>query len=154
MFESKDAMPISYQGIRELGYLSELFVQGFSPSMLAAQLACSPAPLISDAPDFLANELVELWAWMYSNDLFEYDHFLPHIASTSTLKWPISVTKVSFKHEILKMVCTCKPQELDDDEYIALLRFHLLLLHITHLQDAGFVQHIYHCANPIYSKVV
>ncbi len=122
--------------------------------MHAVLLACSPAPLMPDAPDFLAKELVELWARMYSNDLLEYDHFLPHIASTPTLKWPIFVTKVSFKLDMLEMACSHKLQELDDDEYITLLWFGLLLPHITHLQDAGFVQHLYHCSNPIYSKIV
>src|SRR5260370_24920919 len=154
MFKSKDVMSIGYWGIGELGYLSELFAQGFSPSMLAELLACLPASLISDAPNFMAKELVELWAWMYSNDLLEYDCFPPCIASPPTLKWPISVTEVSFKLDVLKMVCICKPQELDDDEYITLLQFGLLLPHITHLQDAGFVQHLYCCTNPIYSKVV
>jgi len=61
---------------------------------------------------------------------------------------------VSFKLDILEMACTHKLQELDDDEYIALLQFGLLLPCITHLQDAGFVQHLYHCTNPVYSKVV
>ena len=122
--------------------------------MLAELLTCLPASLISDAPNFMAKDLVELWAWMYSNDLLEYDHFLPCIASPPTLKWPISVTEVSFKLDILEMACTHKLQELDDDEYIALLQFGLLLPHIPYLQDAGFVQHLYCCTNPIYSKVV
>src|SRR5258708_5341441 len=28
------------------------------------------------------------------------------------------------------------------------------LQRITRLQDAGFVQHLYHCANPVYSRVI
>ncbi len=122
--------------------------------MLAILLARSPAPLIPEAANFSAKELVELWAWMYSQDLLEYDHFLPHIASVSTLKQPVSLTEVSFKLNVLKFVCMCKPKELNDDEYVALLQFSLLLPCITWLQDAGFVQHLYCCANPIYSRVV
>src|SRR6266436_9743067 len=104
-------MPIGYRGIGELGYLSELFAQGFNPSMLAILLARSPAPLIPEAADFSAKELVELWARMYSQDLLEYDHFLPHIASVSTLKWPVSLTEVSFKLDVLKSnLCVCISQ--------------------------------------------
>src|SRR5258708_38584113 len=134
-FELKDFMPIGYRGIGELGYLSELFAQGFNPSMLAILLAHSPAPLIPEAANFSAKELVELWAWMYSQDLLEYDCFLPPIASVSTLKQPVSLTEVSFKLDALKVVCVHKPKELNDDEYVALLQFSLLLLHVTQLQD-------------------
>ena len=147
-------MPIGYQGVGELGYLSELFTQGLNPPMLAVLLARSPAPLIPKAADFSAKELVELWAQMYLQDLLEYDRFPPHVTSVSALKWPISPTEVSFKLNVLKLMCMCKPNELNDDEYVVLLRFGLLLLCITWLQDTGFVQHIYHCTNPIYSKVI
>src|SRR5258708_21424188 len=99
--------------------------------MLAILLTCSPVPLIPEATDFSAKELVELWAWMYSQDLLEYDCFLPHIASVSALKWPVSLTEVSFKLDILKFVCMCKPKELNDDEYVPLLQFSLLLPFIT-----------------------
>src|SRR5258708_19348403 len=122
--------------------------------MLAILLTHSPAPLIPEAADFSAKELVELWAQMYSQDLLEYDCFLPHIASVSAPKRPVSLTEVSFKLDVLKFVCMRKPKELNDDEYVALLRFSLLLPHITRLHAPHFVQHLYCCANPIYSRVI
>ena len=137
-----------------MGYLSELFAQGLNPSMFAILLARSPVPLVPEATDFSTKVLVELWVRMYSQDLLEYNRFPPHIAPISALKWPISLTKVSFKLDVLKLMCMCKPKELDDDEYVVLLQFGLLLPHITWLQDASFIQYLYHCRNPIYSKVV
>ena len=119
-------MAIGYRGIGELGYLSELFAQGSNPSMLAILLAHSPAPLIPEAADFSAKELVELWARMYSQDLLEYDCFPLHITSVSALKKAVTLTEVSFKLNILKLMCMHKPKEFNDDEYVALLRFGLL----------------------------
>ena len=122
----KDYAPSGYIGVCELGYLSQLFSQGFDQSVLDILLSRGPDPLIPEGHDPTKDEGKQLFLRMCSRDLFEYSCF--PISTTMLLAacCKIRLVEVSFQLSALAVHCTHKPVNFNDNEFIALLRFRVL----------------------------
>src|SRR5258708_3571213 len=73
--DMNDYAPSGYIGVCELGYLSELFSQGFDQSVLDILLSRGPDPLVPEGHIPTKDEGKRLFLRMCSRDLFEYSHF-------------------------------------------------------------------------------
>ncbi len=122
----KDYAPSGYIGMCELGYLSQLFSQGFDQSILNILLSCGPDPLIPEGHDPTKDEGKQLFLRMCSQDLFEYSCFPISTTMLPAACHKIHLVEVSFQLSALAVHCTHKPVNFNDNEFIALLRFRVL----------------------------
>jgi hypothetical protein len=148
-----DYTPSGYTGIYELGYIGEVFSRAYDEAITKILLDRAPAPLIPRGPDTLPAEITELWTRMYSQDLFEYNRFPIIMATTSQGRLPFNVIEVTFRREALERMCLRRPLELNQDEYLGLLRFCLILCRLQRFRRA-FRQRIYLSEGSIYPSVV
>ncbi|KAF8330060.1 uncharacterized protein EI90DRAFT_3016988 [Cantharellus anzutake] len=148
-----DYTPSGYIGVYELGFVGEVFSRGLNQTMIQTLLDRAPALLIPQGPDTLPTETTELWTWMYSQDLFEYNRFRIMTTTSSQGRLPFKVVEVTFKQDVLEKMCLCRPFELSKEEHFALLHFCLILCRLRRFKRA-FHQRIYPSEGSIYPGVI
>jgi len=149
----KDYAPSGYIGVCELGYLSQLFSQGFDQSVLDILLSRGPDPLIPEGHDPTKDEGKWLFLRMCLRDLFKYSHFPISTTMLLAAHCKICLVEVSFQLSALAVHCTRKPVNFNNDEFIALLQFRVLAQRLAHFKDT-FHQNMYLEPGSVYFWVV
>ena len=137
----------------ELGYLSQLFSQGFDQSVLDILLSRGPDPLVPEGHDPTKDEGKWLFLRMCSQDLFEYSRFPISTTMLPAARHKICLVEVLFQLSALAVHCTRKPVNFNDDEFITLLRFRVLAQQLARFKDT-FRQNMYLEPGSVYFQVV